>query len=279
MKRPPLPPLDAASQQVMDRHLSHLRNRHLQPDYIDQRRRVLLGMAAWIGQPLLEVTISDLDRWQTTGLVTRTTGRSRNTVTSHVREFFRWCHVEALTGDDRGRRLVRARQTRLVPRPIAQQALADALDAAPPRLRPMLYLAAYEGLRACEIAGLRRDDVQDEATPPVIVVLGKGGKERVLPLTEPVLEELRRFGLPRRGPLFTMHDSHGQPTSRPITAHRVSAACNDYLLEVGARATLHQLRHFFGSSLYQASRDIRLVQEAMGHASPATTAVYAASAP
>jgi integrase len=232
---------------------------------------------AWLGRPLADITLDDLDRWQTEALATRTTGRSRNTVVSHVREFYRWCHaVEEATSDDRGRRLVRARQARLVPRPIRDRSLTAALATAPPRVRPMLYLAAYEGLRACEIANLRREDVLDGDDPPSIVVLGKGNKERVLPLSAPVLVELQRHGMPRRGPIFMMRDARGRSTNRPITAHRVSAACNAYLAEVGAGASLHQLRHFFGSALYRASRDLRLVQEAMGHSSPATTAVYAA---
>jgi integrase/recombinase XerC len=277
VKRTPLPTLDDASQRLLDQHLAHLRNRHLSPAFVDQRRRVLIGLVAWLGHPLADVTLDDLDRWQTEALVTRTTGRSRNTVVSHVREFYRWCHaVEEATSDDRGRRLVRARQARLVPRPIRDGSLTTALAAAPPRVRPMLYLAAYEGLRACEIANLRREDVLDGDDPPSIVVLGKGNKERVLPLSAPVLVELQRHGMPRRGPIFTMRDARGRTTTRPITAHRVSATCNDYLAEVGAGASLHQLRHFFGSALYRASRDLRLVQEAMGHSSPATTAVYAA---
>jgi integrase/recombinase XerC len=278
VKRPPLPDLDGASQRLLDRHLSHLRNRHLAPVYIDQRRRAVAGLVAWLGgRPLVDITLADLDRWQSEALVTRTTGRSRNTLVTHVREFYRWCHaVEEVTGDDRGRRLVRARQARLVPRPITDRALANALMAAPDRIRPMLYLAAYEGMRAIEIAGLRREDVMVDDNPPAIVVMGKGSKERVLPLMPSVLVELERYGMPRRGPIFTMRDSRARKTARPITPHRVSSACNLYLTEVGAGASLHQLRHFFGSALYRASHDLRLVQEAMGHSSPATTAIYAA---
>lgn len=58
---------------------------------------------------------------------------------------------------------------------------------------------------------------------------------------------------------------------RPITAARVSAACGTYLTEAGTRATLHQLRHYFATALYQTSRDLRLVQEALGHSSPNVT--------
>lgn len=123
---------------------------------------------------------------------------------------------------------------------------------------------------------LRREDVLDGDDPPSIVVLGKGNKERVLPLSAPVLVKLQRHGMPRRG-----REVIGRFVDRPLASRimkidRVSATCNDYLAEVGAGASLHQLRHFFGSALYRTSRDLRLVQEAMGHSSPATSAVYAA---
>ncbi len=54
-----------------------------------------------------------------------------------------------------------AKVARLVPRPIPRAALVKALAEAPPRVRPMLYLAAYQGLRAVEIAGLRGENVHD----------------------------------------------------------------------------------------------------------------------
>ncbi len=91
-----------------------------------------------------------------------------------------------------------------------------------------------------------------------------------------MLAELQAYGLPRRGPVFMMFDNLGRRTSRPITASRVSAACGAYLAEAGTGATLHQLRHYFATALYQSSRDLRLVQEALGHSSPNVTAVYAA---
>ncbi len=107
-------------------------------------------------------------------------------------------------------------------------------------------------------------------------LLGKGNKERVLPLQPRVLAELQAYGLPRRGPVFTMYDNLGRRTTRPITAARVSAACGAYLAEARTGATLHALRHYFATALYQTSRDLRLVQEALGHSSPNITAIYAA---
>lgn len=60
---------------------------------------------------------------------------------------------------------------------------------------------------------------------------------------------------------------------------RVSQLSNAHLHGCGIRETLHQLRHRFGTLTYQATRDLRLVQELMGHADPASTAGYAAHCP
>lgn len=255
-------------------HLDHLRNRGLAPIYIDQRRRALRQLSRATGSGVLELSADDLDRWQTDHLHTRTTGRSRNNLITHAREFYRWAHAQEMTPDDRGRRLVRAKVSRLVPRPIGEASLQVALDMAPDRVRPMLLLAAYEGLRACEIARLRREDVRDHDSPETIVVLGKGSKERVVPVSQRVLMALHAHGMPNRGPIFTMWTNQG-PTSRPITPHRVSATCNAYLQEINAGATLHQLRHRFATqALRMSGGDLRMVQELLGHAGPDTTAIY-----
>lgn len=255
-------------------HLMHLRTRGLAPIYIDNRRRILRGLVAWAGVGALDLSAETLARWQAEIVATRTTGRSRNTITSHVREFYRWAHVQELTSDDRGRKLVRSKTARLVPRPIGEQSLQVALELAPDRVKPMLLLAAYEGLRACEIARLRREDVRDYDSPETLIVFGKGSKERVLPLSRRVLMALHAHGMPSRGPIFFMWTNQG-PTLRPISPHRVSAVCNAYLSDIGAGATLHQLRHRFASQALRVSGgDIRLVQECMGHGSIESTAIY-----
>ncbi len=263
------------SAEAVTAHLQHLHSRNLSPAYVDQRRRALKNLGLTTDRAVLELTAEQLALWQVQHLNGRTTGRSRNALLSHIREFYRWAHQQELTEDDRGRRLIRAKTARLLPRPIGEMSLQTAIDCAPPRIRPMLVLAAYQGLRACEIAALRREDVRDYDTPPTLVVLGKGRKERVLPLVARVHLELLTHGMPNRGAIFRMYDARGNATSRPITPARVSAACNLYLQEVGAGATLHQCRHRFGSqALRHAGGDLRLVQELMGHASPATTAIY-----
>ena len=139
----------------------------------------------------------------------------------------------------------------------------------------MLVLAAYEGCRAVELARLDRADVLDTADPPVLIVHGKGDKERLLPLAPAVLDELRRYGMPKQGPVFPRRD--GQVGHN--TATRISNIVSEYLHDQHLPMTLHQCRHRFATDAYRASHDLRLVQELLGHANPATTAGYAAFAP
>jgi len=63
---------------------------------------------------------------------------------------------------------------------------------------------------------------------------------------------------------------------RPWTPVRLAKRFGDGLRDVGVTATPHQLRHWFGSALYTRTHDLRLVQEMLGHSSPATTAIYTA---
>jgi integrase len=109
--------------------------------------------------------------------------------------------------------------------------------------------------------------------PLLRVTEGKGGHMRVVPLSSALAATLK--GLPhRRGPVIPRAD--GRPG--PNRAHRISQTANDFLHQMGIVETLHQCRHRFATSAYQACQDIRAVQDLLGHASPTTTAIYAASA-
>ncbi len=92
-----------------------------------------------------------------------------------MRGFYRWAHTHGLVERDPTYLLHRPALPRRLPRPIPDDRLAVALDRASARVRPWLYLAAYAGLRCCEIARGRSDDWQRDLG--VIVVVGKGGDE------------------------------------------------------------------------------------------------------
>ena len=267
--------MEADDDGALAAHLEWLRLRGLSPSMI-RRRRVVLG---WVqtsaGRPLLEASVADLRAWRA-GL-----GVAPGAVSvyvSHVRQFYVWAVAEGLLGGSPAAALPAPRRGRLLPRPISERDLLGALAAAPPRVRPWLVLAAWAGLRAKEIALLRREHVLDTWAPPVILVAveaTKGHAERLVPMSVFVAGELVPV-LPAHGWVFTRRD--GRPG--PNTPATVSHLANDHLHGCGISATLHQLRHRFATQAYRATGgDLRLVQELLGHATPVATAGYAAYAP
>lgn len=254
-------------------HLRHLRLRNLSPASIQQRHYALVRLARWLDvdtADLLAVMPDDLDQWQHG--IAHLSPQYRTSQVAQVSEFYRWAVRTRLIRESPCDELVRPQLPRAVPHPISEDDLYMAITCAPERLRLMLVLAAYAGLRAGEIARLGRRDVKESAYPPVVIVSGKGNRERIVPLSSRVLMELRAHGLPMRGPVFPRHDGqlgHNSPA-------RVSVLCGEYLHGLGIGESLHSLRHRFATATYQRSRDLRTVQELMGHASPTTTAGYAA---
>lgn len=254
-------------------HLRWCKLRNLRAGTIEQRRRALTRLeCALAPTPLIDATERQLADWYA-ALADVVQPESRATELSHVRQFYRWCVLDGRRADDPTRRLMRPRIGRRVPRPISEGDLEIALAGASDRVRPWLVLAGFCGLRAMEISQLRREDVMDRQTSPVIMIIdGKGGKDRVVPLAPLVIRELYRQDLPARGHLFLRFD--GQPG--PLPPHAISKYANTALRSLGIEATLHQLRHRFATKTYEAIGDLRVVQELLGHSSPTTTSSYAA---
>lgn len=214
---------------------------------------------------LLDATPLQLRQWQRA--LVPLSPETRRTYTCQVRGFYRWCLVEGLVDVDPAAGLLVPRVARGKPKPMPEDDLRVALQSATAEVRVWLVLAAGAGLRAMEIAGLERADVVDGAAVPHLVIHGKGERERQVPLAPWVLAELRAYGMPASGPLFL----HGGAQVTPVM---VGNTCNKHLYRQGIRFSLHKCRHRFATALYKATRDLRLVQEALGHESPATTIRY-----
>lgn len=255
----------------IERHLAWMRLRNLRPETIKRRRQVLLALAAFAGGSAAMATAADLADWQAS---LRVGPDTRANYVSHLSEFYGWLVAEGIRDDNPAARLVRPRLGRRLPRPIATDDLLLAVKMAPGRIRPWLVLAAWGGLRCVEIALLRRENVIDNAAEPhIIVALGatKGHDERVVPMPrgQTLYNELVPM-LPRRGWVFPRAD--GQPG--PNSPQRISSVGCEYLRSIGLADTMHSLRHWFGTTTYQATRDSRAVQELLGHRSLRSTEIY-----
>lgn len=236
------------------------------------RRRIddLRTFQRFLGRDPLTATRDDVNAWLDSRPLS---AKTRYNLLSTLGCFYRWAVMEELCEVDPTVRIRRPKLRRYLPRPTASSDLEVALATAHPRMRAWLLLGAMSGLRCMEIAGLDRQDVHAEADPPVMIVRGKGGKERVVPLHPLVAMAIEDAGSHRRGPLF--------PNARGgcFSPAAVSQQINAHLHGLGIDSTAHQLRHRFGTEVYRMSRDLRMVQELLGHASPTTTAVYAAWSP
>jgi integrase/recombinase XerC len=262
----------AKETEIVARHLRHVRLLGHTEASIYARSRALQRMARAIPGDLTDAGWRDLRSWRG-GLTI--TDEAIVAYVSHAREFYRWCVAEGIRPDNPAEDLPVPKLGRRIPRPIGEEDLALAVGTADDRVRPWLILAAWCGMRAKEIALLRWDSVLDTAEPPLILIASdatKGRSERAIPLHPFAAAELAGLRGRRVGYVFKRHDGrpgHNEPW-------RVSQLANEHLHACGSPATLHQLRHRFGTKTYQAQRDLRVVQELLGHASPQTTAGYAA---
>ena len=175
---------------------------------------------------------------------------------------------------------------RSLPKPVsagAAVAMTDAATRAGEAREPwvlardaaVLALLYGSGLRIAEALGIRRADAPIGAADAV-TVLGKGGKERSVPVIGPVRAavaaylDLCPFGLPPGGPLFV--GQKGGPLSPRVIQYAVAGLRG--ALGLPETATPHALRHSFATHLLGRGGELRAIQELLGHASLSTTQIY-----
>lgn len=160
--------------------------------------------------------------------------------------------------------LPRVRASAGIARPAPDRVYMKAIMRSDVRTRLILRLAAECGLRRGEIAVIHSDDLVDDLVGWSLLVHGKGGKERIVPLTDGIAREL--LELPYGYALPGKIDGHLSP-------RRVGELATDAL---DGAWTLHTLRHRFATRTYQIDHDVFAVQDLLGHASAETTRRYVA---
>ncbi len=179
--------------------------------------------------------------------------------------------VASPKGEDKLPRLLSAEQVR---------SLLEGIPARTPlelRDRAMLELTYSCGLRCEEIINLDLDavDFEDER----LRVLGKGSKERLLPIGEPAQRALRRYAERGRQALATERRETAlflSKSGRRLSSSDVTRRLALWIREaaLGAGVSPHSLRHSFATHLLEGGADLRAIQELLGHASISTTQVY-----
>ena len=220
-------------------------------------RRYHLLRLARRNPDLLAVTELDLIRFMQS--VDHIKPSSRKALTNSIRMFYKWAHRTGRMDHDPTVGLRRIKVPAGVPKPISEVAFAQALKAADEETRLMLLLGGYAGCRLSEIAAVHSGDITDQG----LLIEGKGRKERLVPIHPRLADAL--VGID--GWAFPSPIREGQHVGHDYVASRLERV-------IPAPWTAHSLRHRFGTMTYRACKDIRVVQQLMGHSSIQTTAGY-----
>lgn len=264
---------DSEVEPTLADHLLHLRKANQTDRSIRERRLTVLRVARHLGHPVADVTRNELVAWQDERIEKLQAAGMHNEIV-HVGQYLKWLVTTERRADDPSVALVRPKKlNQAKPHPMPDRDIARALQAADdPALHVWLGLGAFCGLRCMEMAKLALEDIIDGTASSYLRVVGKGRKERVVPLPEALRTELAAGGFNESGHLFSRID--GRPG--PPSATRVSERINDHLHALGIALTAHALRHRYGTEMYRACRDPFKVAELMGHASTDTTRGYVA---
>jgi integrase len=237
-----------------------LRSAARRPGTIEQRTYHLGRLAREIRIEPYQVTGDDLAGWLGGKPWAAETIKAYR---SSIRSFYGWAVAVGHSNTNPSMSLPSVTVPRGLPRPAPEDAYHAALRQADKRARIMLELAAVCGLRRGEIAGVRAEDVEADLLGSCLRVVGKGGHVRRVPLPEHLALAIAKSG---PGWIFP---SPSLPA--PLTAHHVGVIVSRLLPDGW---TCHTLRHRCATIAYQATHDLRAVQELLGHAKPETTARY-----
>jgi integrase/recombinase XerC len=199
--------------------------------------------------------------------------------TAALRRYFDWLRRRGLISADPARRLSAPRGDARLPRVLKGLelgALLDGEEVAGPldvRDRAVLELLYGSGLRVGELCDLRPGDV--DLRRGRLVVWGKGGKQRQLPMNEPSVDAMRRWLSTARAALAT---AESPPDRIFLNQRGRSLTPRDVRRILDRRAPVpthpHALRHTFATHLLDGGADLRAVQELLGHEDLATTQLY-----
>ena len=210
--------------------------------------------------------------------------RTQSKVLSALRSFFRYLNDSDIRSDDPVSLIDMPKLPTLLPTSAsydAVDAILDAIDTSSGDVLAIRDKALFEliyscGLRVSEVCSLRLSDYLQERQ--LIRIIGKGNKERLVPIGDYAKEALAEYLCRSRVHLVGAH-MHEQTLflgrrGKPLTRALVWKRFKEYCLVAGVDAKVHTLRHSFASHLLRGGADLRTVQELLGHSDIRTTEIY-----
>ncbi len=258
----------------------------LSDNTLSSYRRDLCQFAIWLqptGISLLNCQRTDIQRYLAWRVKKRLRASSTSRMLSCLRGFYRYLLREELISEDPVMLIESPKKGRALPKTLTEtdvEALLEAPELDDPvqfRDRAMLEVLYATGLRVSELVGLQLFEMN--LNQGVVRVMGKGGKERLVPLGEEAISWMQRY-LAQVRPLLlgeqvvdvVFPSRRGQQMTRQTFWHRIKR----HALTAGIDKPLspHVLRHAFATHLINHGADLRVVQMLLGHSDLSTTQIY-----
>jgi integrase/recombinase XerD len=255
----------------------------LAPRTVEAYRRDLTALGTWLGKPVASATTEELERWVAE---LRGEGLSPATIARRVaslRSYFRHLVLIGAVTENPAAELDLPKRVRRLPRTLSPgeaERLIDAAAGTTPRAlrdRALVELLYGAGLRVSEAVGLDRAAV--DLDQRLVRAIGKGNKERVVPIGRQAVDALRRYLSRGRPHLDRRHrpelflNAQGGALTRAGAFLILRRLAEKAGLEP-ERVHPHLLRHSFATHLLEGGADLRSVQEMLGHADLSTTELY-----
>lgn len=261
--------------------LSRLQRGEIVASTVKHERSHLRGFGNVTGDiPVAEITRVEATRYLESlhGLSPGTRRRRWGT----IRAFFRWLVDEGYLTADPVARFKSPQEPRSVPRALSGEEVTQLLGSLPDtRAKLIVSLMLYLGLRCCEVARLRYDDISDDS----VRVVGKGSHTRILPLLPEVRTAVGEYaaGCANDRTGFVVRAHHraarkGQGLSADTISGLVAQWMKDAGVQTGPRdgRSAHSLRHSCATDMMKGGKHLRDIQRALGHSSLVTTERYLA---
>jgi integrase/recombinase XerD len=212
---------------------------------------------------------------------------------SAIKQLYRFAFEEGWRTDNPAIQIAGPGQDKRLPKVLSEDEVDQLLDAArhsgrntSDQLRNtcLMELLYATGMRVSELVSLRVSAARGD--PRLLLIMGKGGKERLVPLSDPAREALAAW-LVQRDKTDEAAQAKGKPASiylfpsrgsaGYLTRHRFYLLIKEFALTAGvdpSKVTPHTLRHAFATHLLANGADLRAIQTMLGHADVATTEIY-----
>jgi len=248
--------------------------------YLEQRRysantvktycQVIQKFLSWTGKPISEISQDDLMRFNHKRIIgQKLSGSYQNQLINAVKLFFERMEHRKMEIES----IERPFKERKLPNVLSKTEVKCILSSIRNLKHRMMLVTIYAcGLRCGELLNLHLSDV-DSKRNFLIIRQAKGKKDRYVPITTKLIEELREY--------FKMYKPktwlfEGQRIGEPYSARSLQLVLKEALVQarINKPVTLHWLRHSFATHLLESGTDLRYIQSLLGHNSPKTTMIY-----